>query len=733
MNEYLNAKLILFKKLMKNKSLAIFDEDTKYSKILRNICKKKKIKQLTIGKHKGNLIIKNHSFINNFQEIQFSFNNKNYKFRTGLIGKVQIKNLLMSVIAANQSKIPINKILKTIQNIKAVPGRFEKIGNLYNNSITILDYAHTPDALETCILNVKEQFKHRKINVLFGCGGERDRNKRSMMGRISNNLCDKIYLTDDNPRSENPKKIRQQIKVNISKSKLIEISSRKKAIETAIAELKSDEILIVAGKGHETYQEYKTKKYFSDKECMIKAINKKNKKLSTNIKVNILNEHFNNKINCKLKINNASINSKDIKKNDIFFGIKGKNIDGNKFADEAIRKKASICVIEKNYTKKKINKIIVKKSLNTFTKLSSSIRKSLGTPIITITGSAGKTTLKELIGQTLNQIIPTVYSKKSFNNKYGVPLSLFNIKKKHKIGVFEIGMDKKGEIDYLSKIVRPDLGLITNISYAHAENFNSLKGIAEAKGEMINNISQGGKIILNADDSFFNFFKEKALRKDLKVISFGKNSKSDFQFLKNTQINNKNYIEIKFDNKKYKFLINENMDHHELNFTAAIATISNFISIEDLSKDLFKNFVQPSGRGNFKKIKILKKKINLVDESYNSNPLSLKFSIEKFNNIKTKYEKYLLLGDMLELGKFSKKLHTNIASNINKSQINKIYVYGKDIIHTFNKIRTQKRGKILNSVKDVKKFIKNEVSNKGYLMVKGSNSTGLNRIIQKLN
>ena len=90
---------------------------------------------------------------------------------------------------------------------------------------------------------------------------------------------------------------------------------------------------------------------------------------------------------------------------------------------------------------------------------------------------------------------------------------------------------------------------------------------------------------------------------------------------------------------------------------------------------------------------------------------------------------------MLELGKFSKKLHTNIASTINKSQINKIYVYGKDIIHTFNKIRTQKRGKILNSVKDVKKFIKNEVSNKGYLMVKGSNSTGLNRIIQntKLN
>ena len=93
---------------------------------------------------------------------------------------------------------------------------------------------------------------------------------------------------------------------------------------------------------------------------------------------------------------------------------------------------------------------------------------------------------------------------------------MFNIKKKHKIGVFEIGMDKKGEIDYLSKIVRPDLGLITNISYAHAENFTSLKGIAEAKGEIINNILQGGKIILNADDSFFNFFKRKSIKKEFK-------------------------------------------------------------------------------------------------------------------------------------------------------------------------------------------------------------------------
>lgn len=733
LKDYLNAKLILFKKLMKKESVVIFDEDTKYAKILKNICKKNRIKKLTIGKLNGDLLIKNHSIIDNKQELSFVFNKKNYHLKTQLIGKIQMKNLLMSILAANNSNIKLSKILKSVENIKAVPGRFEKVGSIENNSIVILDYAHTPDALETCILNIKEHFKHRKINLVFGCGGDRDKPKRSIMAKIANDLCDKIYLTDDNPRTESPKKIRNEIKTKILKSKLVEISSRKNAIGKAIKDLRSDEILIVAGKGHENYQEYYTKKFFSDKACIIGAIDKKNKKLSKNLKTNILKEHLNKKISNNFFINQASINSKDLKKNDIFFGIKGKNIDGNKFADVALKKKASICILEKNYSKKNSRKIFVKDTLKTFSNLSCVIRKSLGTPIVAITGSAGKTSLKELIGQSLNILTPTLYSKKSFNNQYGVPLSLFNLDKKHKIGVFEIGMDKKGEIHKLSNLIQPDIGVITNISYAHIKNFKSLKGIAEAKAEIIKNITIGGKIILNADDAFYSYFKERALKRGLKIISFSIKNRSDFQFIDNRKHRIKNIIEIKANNKKYKFKINEDLYNYKLNLVAAVAVISNFFKIDKLNKDIFKDFAQPSGRGNLKKIKLKKKTIQLIDESYNSNPLSLKFSIEKFDKIETTNAKYLLLGDMLELGKFSKKLHSDIANNINKTQISKVYVYGKDIIYTFNKLRTQKKGKILKSNSEILRFISNQINNNDYLMVKGSNSTGLNEIIKKLN
>ena len=312
-------------------------------------------------------------------------------------------------------------------------------------------------------------------------------------------------------------------------------------------------------------------------------------------------------------------------------------------------------------------------------------------------------------------------------------MSLFNLDKKHKIGVFEIGMDKKGEIHKLSNLIQPDIGVITNISYAHIKNFKSIKGIAEAKAEIIKNITIGGKIILNADDAFYSFFRERALKRGLKIISFSIKNRSDFQFIDNKKHRIKNIIEIKANNKKYKFKINEDLYNYKLNLAASVAVISNFFNIDKLSKDIFKDFAQPSGRGNLKKIKLKKKTIHLIDESYNSNPLSLKFSIEKFDKIETTNAKYLLLGDMLELGKFSKKLHSDIANNINKTQISKVYVYGKDIIYTFNKLRTQKKGKILKSNSEILRFINNQINNNDYLMVKGSNSTGLNEIIKKLN
>ncbi len=731
--DYFNSKLILFNKLAKHGGNIIYDNDIPQSKVLKKISIKKKLRPFTIGKN-SNLIINNHEYIGSLQKVEIEFNKKKYSFTTNLIGKIQVKNLLFSILAASKSKIKFDKIIKSISHLKPVEGRLESIGKIKNNSKVILDYAHTPDALRYTLESLKEQFSQSSISIVFGCGGNRDKNKRSIIGKIANQYCKKIYLTDDNPRYENPKKIRNQIKKKIDKNKLVEVPSRRRAIEIAIENLNSGDILLVAGKGHEIYQEYNgKKKIFSDKKYILSAINYKNKKLFKNWKVNILNEKCKlGLINKKLKLNKASINSKKVKQNDIFFAIKGQKKDGNSYADEAIKRGASLAIVNKLGKLNKSKKIKTNNTLKVLTDASKEIRKISTANFISITGSSGKTSLKELLSFCLKKLATVSKSNRSYNNKFGVPLSLFNVNKNDKFAVLEVGMDKKGEIDNLTKIIRPNFGVITNISYAHIKNFKNLSEIAKAKSEIINNIVKDGKIILNKDDNYFNFLKKIALKKNISVISFSKKNSSADIYIKKIVSNKKNFkIFINKNSSTKSFLIKNNLFPYLHNILATVALISEFYNLKSINEKLFYNFELPQSRGDQLKIKFKNKIIYLTDESYNSNPLSLKFAIENFNNNNIS-NKYLILGDMLELGKFSRKLHRKMSKIINKTSIKKVYVIGKYIKETFYGIDKKKRGRILKDKSEIYQLIKNNLNNNDHLMIKASNSTGLNSVAVNL-
>ena len=733
--DYLDSKLHLFRKLLAKNSNAITDLDIPEYKKIKSIALRNKLKLNTISNKYGDLSIISHKHVGEKQFVKVKYKKKIYNFELNLIGKIQLKNVLMSMIASHMSNIVFKNIVNVVHKIKPVHGRLEKVGSIKNNSSVILDYAHTPDALRTCLQNIKDQFKDRKISIVFGCGGDRDKFKRPSMGKIANEYCDKIYLTDDNPRNENPKKIRTSIKQKINESKLYDISNRGKAIDQAIQNLRAGEILVVAGKGHEKIQDYGTyKKFFSDKNCIIKSIKKKNSILKNDLKFNILKEiSQNNHLLIKRNIRKASINSKEIKNNDIFFAIKGKNKDGNKFVKEAFKKGACLAVVNKiNKSGKKNKQIKVKNSLNFLTKASKIIRQNSSSKIIAITGSCGKTSLKEMLKETLSKFGKVTSSPKSFNNKYGVPLSLFNLNPKHDYGVFEIGMDKKGEINFLSKIIKPDVGVITNISYAHAKNFKNINQIAMAKSEIINNINANGVLVLNLDDRFFSLHKKIAIKKKLKVLTFSMNKKANVRFKYIKKEKNKFKISIIVNNKNKYFYISCNFKNFIKNLLATITIISIFKNPTKLDKNIFYNFNVPKGRGDISKIKIKKKNIYLIDESYNSNPLSLKSAIENFNLIKTNNKKHMILGDMLELGRHSKTLHQQITPIINSTAIDKVNIFGNHIKETYRNISPGKKGLILKESSQINDLIKNKLNNNDYLMIKGSNSTGLNKFTNQL-
>ena len=642
----------------------------------------------------------------------------------------------MAIFAA-QKIIDLKKILDVIEKIKPVEGRLENIGKIKNKSKIILDYAHTPEALKTCLLNLREQFPDKKLCLLFGCGGNRDQNKRSKMGKIASDFSDKIYLTDDNPRFENPDKIRRDIKKGIKRKKIIEISNRAKAIFEATKNLNTGEILLVTGKGHEKTQDIgKRKIYFSDKKIILKAIKIKNLNLSDNLKLNIIKEiSGNKKVSSSLSIKRAKINSNEVKKDDIFFAIKGKKNDGNKFVKQSFKNKASLAIVNRfQNSLNKFKQIRVKDSLKFLTDISKIFRKNIDTKVIAITGSCGKTTLKELLGNTLKKISKVSISPKSYNNKYGVPLSLLNLTNKDNFGVLEVGMDKKGEIDYLTKIIQPDVSVITNVNYAHAKNFKNIKQIALAKSEIINNTKSGGFVVLNADDNFFKLHKKIAFKNNLKIISFGiKNPLSDVKLLNCVKKNDNFEIHIKINNLKKYFLISNDFQNNVYNILAAIAVINIYINIFELNKNIFLNFEVPNGRGDFSKIKVNGKNINLIDESYNSNPLSLKSAILNYDKINSKKsKKYLLLGDMLELGNHSKKLHQSIIPIINQTKVDKVFVKGSKVTSIFNQLTKSKKGRILQNKSQIINLIRDDLNNNDYLMIKASNATGFNRIVKDL-
>ena len=250
----------------------------------------------------------------------------------------------------------------------------------------------------------------------------------------------------------------------------------------------------------------------------------------------------------------------------------------------------------------------------------------------------------------------------------------------------------------------------------------------------MNNIKKNGVIVLNMDDNFYNYHKNFALKKKLKVISFSINKKSSMtKLIKIKKVKNKYELFINVSGSYVSFFSHNDNKSTIYNILATLASINLYKDIKSLNKDTFLNFKNPSGRGDISKIKLKNKNIYLVDEAYNSNPLSLKTAIENYDKIKLKNsKKYLILGDMLELGKHSIKQHKLISKIVNKSKINRVYVIGKHIKETFNGLKKSKKARILDNKFGIIDLINKDLNNNDYLMIKGSNSTGLHIITANL-
>jgi len=411
--------------------------------------------------------------------------------------------------------------------------------------------------------------------------------------------------------------------------------------------------------------------------------------------------------------NGVSIDSRSIKKDEIFFSIKGDNFDGNSFALDALDKGAKFSIVDDIKLKNQNDKIIfVENSLKELQNLSRYNRSKYDVKVIGLTGSNGKTTTKNLICNIVSQKYNTLCTDGNLNNHIGVPLTLLNIKPETEIAVIEMGANHIGEIENLCEICMPDIGLITNFGSAHLEGFGDLKGVIKGKTELYKYLIKNyGHIIINNDD---NIQKEEC-KTDL-YSSFGKDKSSDFVFEYTKELD-----KLVLLNNNYRFSCKIYGTYNFPNIASAIS-IGRFLDLDNDQIQIgLSKFQTEENRSE-----VLQYQGNTIYlDAYNANPTSMIAAIDNFNK-EIKDNKIVILGDMLELGNFSKDEHEKIIDLLHKMEIESVYLVGKN----FSSINiSDSRFKKFNDTEQLIRGLDlTEIKNKS-ILIKGSRSIGLEKLI----
>ncbi len=416
-----------------------------------------------------------------------------------------------------------------------------------------------------------------------------------------------------------------------------------------------------------------------------------------------------------------STDSRCIKENSIFFALKGKNFDGNKFAESAIENKAAYAVIDKSYSKANNRFIVVEDSLSTLQKLANYHRKKCGFKILAVTGSNGKTTTKELIYHILNKNYKVYATKGNLNNHIGVPLTILSMAAYIDIGIIEMGANHPDEIMQLCEIAEPDFGLITNIGKAHLEGFGSIEGVKKAKAELFTFLKKNkGTILGNVNDVNVKDIIPKDYRN---ILLYGDEKSGYWARCLSSDPYLKFILFLAGDDRgleiKTKLFGRYNMEN-------AIASAT-FASLLKMDKETIKHALEEYNPENNRSQILETGKNKIFLDAYNANPTSMKAAIEDFIEVNEE-NKYYILGEMREVGTNADVEHENVLRLIKERDILNVICVGK----AFQKPAGKFGYKFFNDIHELAKILKTGSIKNASILIKGSRANQLEKLVQYL-
>jgi UDP-N-acetylmuramoyl-tripeptide--D-alanyl-D-alanine ligase len=424
-----------------------------------------------------------------------------------------------------------------------------------------------------------------------------------------------------------------------------------------------------------------------------------------------------------------SIDTRSLKQGDLFVALKGENRDGHEFVRAAFEAKAAAALVAQRPAGLPADAtlLIAADTLRALEDIARASRLRTNAKIVAVTGSAGKTTTKEMLRGLLGALGNTHCSAASFNNHWGVPLSLAAMPRQAQFGVFEIGMNHFGEIRSLVGLVRPHMALITTIAPAHLEYFGSCDAIADAKSEIFEGLAPGGAALVPSDSPQAQRLVARAKQAGVsRIVTFGFGQESDARLIAIDESESSVHIKADILGKPVEARIGAPGAHMALNALGALAAVAL------LDGDIFnaaaalKDFAPLKGRGE----RLVVGGVQLIDESYNANPASMAAALALLGNAKPR--RVAVLGDMLELGADAARIHAELAGPLEAAHVDLVFASGPLMKALWDALPAKRRGAYAKNSAELTPAVVAALRDGDSVLVKGSNSSKMTLIVEAL-
>ena len=437
------------------------------------------------------------------------------------------------------------------------------------------------------------------------------------------------------------------------------------------------------------------------------------------------------------EVGGVSIDTRTIRSGDLFVALKDKR-DGHEFVPMAFEKNAAAALVSNSYARNSDDGVLLRSANpeDALTKLGGGARGRLGdaSRVVAVTGSAGKTSTKEMLSCALSRCGATIGAERSLNNHWGVPLSLARMPADTEYGVLEIGMNHAGEIAPLSKLSRPHVAVVTTVAPVHLEFLGSVEAIARAKAEIFQGLESGGTAVLNRDSEFFDLLSEAAGEVGARIVSFGEHESADCRIVERQSRFENSHVNATINGKSVSFVLNAPGQHLQLNALAALA------AAEAVGADLeraavgLSDFEIPPGRGERLYLTFGEGQVLVIDESYNANPASMEAALKVFNLLQDGVagRRIAVLGDMLELGGGADDLHRALAQPIQDAGINKVFAAGPHMAQLMEALPEELKGGYAETADALEPIVLEAIKPGDVVVVKGSLGSQMGGIVQAL-